>query len=88
MLWVLWRHIRRAERRRREAAAARGEEEVRGMKIISILDSMIWSLTDAITPPRLGAGRKAKRRKMTAMERRGPGVECAHNHKSREMVKV
>ena len=42
---------------------------------------MIWSLTDAITPPRLGAGRKVKRRKMTAMERRGPGVECAHNHK-------
>ena len=27
MLWVLWRHIRRAERRRREAASARGEEE-------------------------------------------------------------
>jgi len=25
MLWVLWRHIRRAERRRREAASARGE---------------------------------------------------------------
>ena len=49
---------------------------------------MIWSLTDAITPPRLGAGRKAKRRKMTAMERRGPGVECAHNHKSRKMGKV
>jgi len=27
MLWVLWRHIRRAERRRREAASARGEGE-------------------------------------------------------------
>lgn len=27
MLWVLWRHIRRAERRRREAATARGEDE-------------------------------------------------------------
>ena len=49
---------------------------------------MISSLTDAITPPRLGAGRKVKRREMTAMERRGPGVECAHNHKSRKMGKV
>jgi len=27
MLWVLWRHIRRAERRRREAAVARGDNE-------------------------------------------------------------
>jgi len=27
MLWVLWRHIRRAERRRREAASARSRSE-------------------------------------------------------------
>ena len=49
---------------------------------------MISSLTDAITPPRLGAWMKVKRRKMTAMERRCPWVECAHNHKSRKMGKV
>ena len=32
--------------------------------------------------PRRGVERRARRRRMTVMGRRGPGAGCAHNHRT------